>query len=50
LGYRRPKQLIWALVTDDGYMPTRVHLIAVIDLQDRVIDRPRGQIADSLKR
>jgi hypothetical protein len=31
-------------------MPTRVHLMAVIDLQDRVIDSPRAQIADSLKR
>jgi hypothetical protein len=50
LGYRRPKQLIWVLVTDDGHMPTPVHLIAVLDLQDRVIDSPRAQIADSLKR
>jgi hypothetical protein len=50
LGLRRPKQLIWALVTDDGHMPTRVHLTAVIDLQDRVIDNPRAQISDSLKR
>jgi hypothetical protein len=31
-------------------MPTRIHLVAVIDLQDRVIDSPRAQIADSLKR
>jgi hypothetical protein len=31
-------------------MPTRVHLTAVIDLQDRVIDNPRAQISDSLKR
>jgi hypothetical protein len=50
LGYRRPKQLIWVLVTDDGHMPTPVHLIAVLDLQDRVIDSPRAQISDSLKR
>jgi hypothetical protein len=31
-------------------MPTRVHLIGVLDLQDRVIDSPRAQIANSLKR